>query len=233
MHVEYANYIEEPLVPYRKNIFQKLIQQISGGDVCDLGSHAVGHYWALGYAERVNTFSFYDFSDDALVMQQEAIDMLSPMEIQERYGDTLEFLRISGMVSEDSEITALAIQEKFEGTKQFNFLEDDPSEQFNWVIAFESLEIVKTPDEYIQSFKTARKLLREDTGKLLSVVVPYLNHDKDVECLCNNGLEGLLNPDLDETRSAIDQAGFKDFNLEIVKTHMENYPDAYFITANS
>ncbi len=231
MHVEYPRYIETPVTPYRRAIFNRLIRNISGGSVCDLGSHAVGHYWALGYAERVREIAFLDISEEAVALQQKTLDILSPAMLEERYGDTLAFLKAEHIASGDPVHAALALQENVDRIERFDFLKDVPEKAFDWLIAIESLEIVKSQNEYAQAFQTARQLLKPGTGRLLAVVVPYSARDNNVECLCQSGLEGTLNPGEEETRAALSEAGFKDFSVETVETQMENYPLACFITA--
>ncbi len=232
MHAKYANYIETPVTPYRHAIFSKLIRNITGGTVCDLGSHAVGHYWALGYAERADDISFYDIAQEALEIQQRTIDGLSPDELISRYGDTLAFLKDENIASGDPEQMAFAIHDKINTLEKFDFLNDEPHERFDFVLAVESLEIVRTPDEFAKAFQSVRNLLKENTGQLLAVIVPYVSNDNNVQTLCESGLEGTLNPGLKEIQEALKNTDFKHASVETVKTYMENYPDAYFISAS-
>lgn len=231
MHVEYAQYIDEPITSYRKTIFDKLIRQISGGSVCDLGSHAIGHYWALGYAERVDEYSLYDISKEALLLQQQIYDNISPGFLEEAYADTLDFLHSEGLAQDNTVLHAYELQDKLEDITRFDFLQDIPERQFNWVIAIESLEIVENLDELYQSFRTAKQLLIPENGTLLAVVLPYEDHDDGVACLCQAGLEGLLNPSSKMVHDVLAETGFTSVNIDNVQTNMRNYSHAHFITA--
>lgn len=231
VHEEFASYIDQPVTPYRKEIFDKLIRRVSGGRVCDLGCHAVGHYWALGYAERVDDIALYDLSEDALKMQQYEIDMLSPDSMEERFGDTLRFLRESNITNSDLESMAFSIQEKIGSIRQFNFLTDEPDETFDWVLALESLGVVNTREEYETAFHTAKKLMKPGNSTLFAIHVPYETESEYVEFLRSGLIEGRFNPSLEVTNQTLESLGFSHHSVEKIVTNEPNYPIAHFITA--
>ena len=227
MHADYAEYIQAPITPYRQSILDFLARHIDGGDICDLGSHSVGHYWAMAYIAKAQSWSCLEISEQARTLQQETVERLDADYLLDKYDTTLSYLNVT-----DARALAYDIVDKLDDIAAFDFLHDQGEGQYDTVIAIESLEIVETETAYAQAFHAARSLLKEG-GQLLAVILPYADRNSEIECLCQAGLEGLLNPDRRQTENAVISAGFQDYRIETYTTHMDNYPDAYLLRAIS
>jgi SAM-dependent methyltransferase len=231
MHDRYADYVEGPIDSYRKQVFEQLIGQISGGTLCDLGSHSVAHYLALGYAHKVTSYECYDVLDRALDLQAQAIDALNIETAQDKYASTISYL-CEQSINSDFDLTEriTAIIENFDGVRKFDFLQNKADDQFNTVLALGSLEIVDTEDEFQTAIQTAKSLLKPD-GKLLAQIVPYGEKTDLVNGFCNAGLDGGLNPDENMIRTNLEKADFSSLTINRADTEIGCYPYAYFITA--
>lgn len=191
----YFDYIYDSITSFRKRIFLEVIASIDGGDVLDLGCGQVGHYWALGYAHKAKSLSFYDYSAVNIAEQQRVIDMVSPASLEEQFTDTLAFLKESKLLPSELTYTEIAqmLINKTEECKQFNFLEGTSNRTFDHIVAIESLECVDTEDDFIHSMGAAMKLLKP-RGHLAMVALTYDTQEAYIDDLIASQLEGALNP---------------------------------------
>ena len=227
-----ADYIYNPITPYRQEIFRRLMSEINGGDVLDLGCDHVGHYWALGYVQRVSSYSLYDYNEDSIKKQQMAIENLSGAELEAYFSETIDFLKEENFVSKNTSNNALAESMicKFSDCRNFDYLKPKITETFDSVLAVESLEIVHKREDFLKGLETVKNLLNPG-GQLLTVILPWDCEDDAVQDRVQKGREGVWNPDINEILSCLSQSGFSDVGHSYYKTLMENYTHAWFIKA--
>ncbi|MBN8550033.1 MAG: hypothetical protein J0M12_12015, partial [Deltaproteobacteria bacterium] len=86
------DFIYQPPSRHREQVFRLLCQQITGGNVLDVGCGAVGHYWALAYAGRVSSFTLSDKDRGMIELEMQRIEMLTPDTLNVRFPGTLSLL---------------------------------------------------------------------------------------------------------------------------------------------
>ena len=229
-----ADYIYNPITPYRQEIFRRLVGEINGGDVLDLGCDHVGHYWALGYAERVSSYSLYDYNTESIKKQQTAIENISGTSLAEYFAETIDFLKAENLVSRNTTNDALAelMVTKFSDCQYFDYLKPKITQTFDCVLAVESLESVHNREDFVKGLETVENLLNPG-GKLLAVILPWDYNNDDVQDRAQKGREGLFNPDINEILKGLNQSGFSDVEHSYYKTLMDNYTHAWFIKAKA
>ncbi|MCX7997076.1 MAG: class I SAM-dependent methyltransferase [Patescibacteria group bacterium] len=224
----YFDYIQNPISAYRKALFKKCIASITGGDVLDLGCGAVGHYWALGYVSRVNSYSLYDYSAETIAFQSQRIDEIEPFLLADKFGDTLAYLKKSALLPKNyplHQLTADLIV-KLRQVKKFDFLKDHPEHQFDHILAIESLECVQNLTQFKNGLRRTLRMLKPG-GHLAMVVLHYDRITTHTEQLIQNKLEGRLNPDESSIQQVLRKLPHKRFRIEsIAQTHIENYSQA-------
>lgn len=230
MHEEYAGIANRPLHDYHKDVIDWVIQKIDGGHVCDLGSHALGHYWALGYIERVESYSCYDLSQEALNIFRRTIEELNPGDVAQKYAPMLNYLYEKNTVKAQPEEIGRQLVAKLHNVKQFDFLKDKADDQYDVVLAMESLEVVDRYEDLLASLRTARALLK-DGGILLTVCGEYENETADVLEMQKYTIEGKLNPDLDTFMKAEKEAGFEVLESKYVPIDYPDYLGVFFTKA--
>lgn len=230
MHQEYADYIYEPMRAYHKEIYKRVIAAVQGNDICDLGSHAVGHYWALGYIERVQSYSCYDLSGEALSIFTDTINALSPAILQDRYAETLDFLYENSIISAD--VTALAhqLKSKLKRIRQFDFLKDKPDQVYDTVLALESLLVVDTEEDFFAATKVAYDFLK-DGGTLLMLLSQYDSETAPVQEMQNHRIEGRLNPGAELANRALSDRGFREITMETMPIDYDGYLNSIVVSA--
>ena len=206
-HDQYALIACSPMEPYFKDVIDYILPHIDGGHICDLGSHAIGHYWATGYIERVESYSCYDLSSEALEIFKNTIKDMSADMLQEKQADLLSYLYEKKIIQNTPEQIAKQLVSKLSTVRQFDFLNDQADQKYDTVLAMESLAVVSSYEELVKAMKTARSFLKED-GQLLSVFGHYKEADQAIKAMQEQKISGSLNPDMDIFQQALSEAGF-------------------------
>ncbi len=87
------DFIFNPVNDIRKLVFTELISKVHGDIVLDLGCGAVGHYWSLGYIDKVGTVDFVDCNKVFIESQSATINQLSPEYLEANFKETILFLK--------------------------------------------------------------------------------------------------------------------------------------------
>ena len=228
----YFDFIYEPITPFRKLIFEKLVSKVKGQKILDLGCGQVGHYWALGYCGKIQTVDFLDYHDSNIQILSEKIATLDPLVVEENFSDTIKFLHDSKIINNQNyQEIAFNLVSKIQHQEVFNFLKDQWNQKYDTVLAIESLECVNTEEEFILALNNTAKLLKPN-GKLLALVLRYKVGDDYTNKLISDKMEGSLNPDQEKLKKL-----FQKSNLELswIQTiyvpELHNYPEAIFLEA--
>lgn len=211
MHEEYQkfSYSEKEMPAYFLDVLNHVIKRIEGGSVCDLGSHAIGHYWAMGYIERVDSYSCYDLSAKAIQLFKHTINNWKPGDILKHYPVYMGHLYENKIIEQKPEIIEQQIIDKLDVVRVFDFLNDTPDKQYDIVLASESIETVDTYPDLIKAMKTAYAFLH-DGGCLLCTSCPYNQETDDIKEMQKHNIEGRLSPSADMMIQAMKEAGFKE-----------------------
>ncbi len=230
MHKKYAENACRKMPRYFQDVLTHIIPQIDGGDVCDLGAHAMGHYWAIGYIERVNSYSCYDLSAEALDIFRDTIKNLKPGDIRRNQGDLLDFLYEQDIIKASVDEIERQLVEKLSTVKQFDFLKDTPDRQYDVVLAMESLPVVDTFDDFLTALRTAYGFLREG-GLLLTVSGQYEKVTPYITEMQSHKIEGKLNPGAATFAEAMKIVGFRDIKTKTVPVDFQDYLGVDFCSA--
>lgn len=224
---ENYQYIFRPLSHMRKEKFKRIVAAVEGGDVLDLGCGQAGHYWAMGYAHKAETLSFYDVVPENIDEQIASIETLSPSFIDEHFLETLDFLYAEHILpaSQNAQTIAADIIGKTVDIQVFDFVKDNVDKQFDTVLAMESIEIADTYNDYVSSLRNAKSMLKPG-GLFLGVILPYDELLPTTQEQIDIKREGILNPGVEQTRDAFSDAGWDLQRLETYKTLQANYEDA-------
>jgi 2-polyprenyl-3-methyl-5-hydroxy-6-metoxy-1,4-benzoquinol methylase len=228
----YFDFIYEPITPFRKLIFENLISRVSGQKVLDLGCGQVGHYWALGYSDRVKTIDFLDYHQTNIDILSEKIASINPEKLERKFADTINFLKDSKIISlQNYQEIAFNLVSKVRQTEVFDFLKDILAEKYDTILAIESLECVNSKEDFILALNNTAKLL-EPKGRLLALVLRYNLPDNYTHKLISEKMEGGLNPDQKQLEKMFKNS---DLSLNWIKTvavpELHNYPEAIFLEA--
>ena len=227
-----ADYIYNPLTPYRQEIFKRLVAEVKGGDVLDLGCDHVGHYWALGYAARVQSYSLYDYNADSVERQQNEIESLSGDKLNEYFSETIEFLMQENLLPANTDMDQIAewMIGKLDQCDTYDYLNSTPEREFDYIIAVESLEAVHSTKDFEKALANVKSLLKP-SGKLVTIILPWDEENEDITERVEAGREGLWNPNIDQILTSLAKSGFQGVQHSHYKTLMDNYTNAWFITA--
>lgn len=222
MHSEYAQlaYSEEQRPEYFADVIEHIIKRVDHGSVCDLGSHAIGHYWAMGYIERVQSYSCYDLSAEAIQIFKDLIQNWQAGDLMKNHPVYMDYLYRHNVIQQSPQDIEKQLVEKLDVVKVFDFLSDTPDKQYDIVLANESLPVVDSYDELVIAMKTARDFLKPD-GLFLSVSSPFDKITGEIERMQNFRIEGSLSPTGDHFRRAMTDVGFKD--IEVLSMPLKNY----------
>ncbi len=233
MHQQYANnvYREEEMPDYFGDVIDHAIRRIDHGHVCDLGAHAIGHYWAMGYIERVESYSCYDLSAEALDIFSEKIKCWQPGDLMKKHPVYMAYLYKHNVITQPPEEIERQIVQKLDRVRQFDFLKDTPDRQYDIVLANESLPVVDTYDDFVTALRTAYGLLKPG-GLLISVSGPFTEETDDVREMQAYKIEGRLSPTADVFEKAMSACGFREIDTKTfpVKNY-ENYTRLDICTA--
>jgi hypothetical protein len=233
VHDEYQQfaYSEENMPQYFADVIKYVISRIDHGSVCDLGSHAIGHYWAMGYIERVDSYSCYDLSPEAIKLFENTIKNWQSGDLMKDYPVFMNYLYTNNIVTETPEVIESQLIEKLDIVKVFDFLKDKPDKQYNIVMANESLPVVDSYGELLIAMKTAYDFLKVD-GLFLSVSSPYNEKTDDIIEMQKYKIEGSLSPTVEMMQNAMQEVGFKNIDVKSMPIHYENYIQLDICSAN-
>lgn len=208
MHQDYIkSFFEDDIAAYFNIMFDRVIRHINGGDICDLGAHGVGHFWAMGYIERVNSYACYDLSAEALNIFSGVMAELDGAALENQFGDTLPYLRDIGLVSSDAEALSEQLKAKLRKVQQFDFLKDHGNHEYDLVLAMESLPVVDSYDDLLRAVSSVKSLLKPG-GLALNISGQHVDGGESVKALQAHKLDGRLNPSLDVFIRAFEECGF-------------------------
>lgn len=220
-------YIYWPLSSNKRLVFDRVIRHVNGGDVLDLGCGEAGLYWALGYAQKVNSLSFYDINKDHLDALSAQLEKISPEDLDGNFSDTLEWLARENIIGAGShEFIAASMVEKTDVIKLYNFKEDQTERQFDTVLCIESLQVADTQDGLNALVVNAASLVKTG-GQMIGISWRYNARTEHTDNLIAMQYDGLLNPDLSSFNIAFDEAGLDIEELCLVQTpDVSNYHNA-------
>lgn len=223
-HKDYANnvYREDDMPEYFGDVIDLVIRKIDHGDVCDLGSHAIGHYWAMGYIERVNSYSCYDYSAEAIKIFKEKMAGWQDGDLMKYHPVYMNYLYENNVVQQPPDVIERQIREKLGIVRQFDFLKDKPDAQYDIVMANESLPVVDSYDEFVTAMKTAYDFLKND-GLLLTVSGQYERETTYIRDMQDQKIEGRLNPGAADFKQAMEQVGFQDIETHTIPVSFPDY----------
>ena len=123
MHEEYEKFAfsEENMPVYFADVIKHVIKRIDHGTVCDLGSHAIGHYWAMGYIERVESYSCYDLSSEAIQLFKNTINNWQTGDLLKKYPVFINYLYDNNIITASPELIEKQLIEKLDVVKVFDF----------------------------------------------------------------------------------------------------------------
>lgn len=222
-HKDYADnvYREDEMPEYFGEVIDLVIRKIDHGDVCDLGSHAIGHYWAMGYIERVNSYSCYDYSAEALDIFRKKMENWQDGDLMKKHPAYMKYLYDNNVISQPPEVIERQIREKLGTVQQFDFLKDTPDAKYDIVMANESLPVVDTYDQFVTALRCAYDFLKDD-GLFLSVSGQYERETQYIKDMQDQKIEGRLNPGAADFKRAMTEVGFKNIETTTIPV---TYPD--------
>ncbi len=209
MHDEYARIAASPMDSYFPDVLDFILPRIDHGRICDLGAHALGHYWAAGYIERVNSYSCYDLSAEALAIFRATIDEIAqnPGYLRRTMPDLLDYLYDNALITAPESSIEQQLVAKLGRVTPFNFLTDTPERSYDIVLAMESLAVVDRFTDLVHAMKTAHGFL-EPGGLLLAIFGHYERETDDIKAMQAHKISGSLNPDITMFVRALGEAGF-------------------------
>lgn len=225
MHSEYAQnvYREEEMPEYFADVIKNVINRIDHGSVCDLGSHAIGHYWAMGYIERVESYSCYDLSKEAIDIFKDLMKNWKSGDLMKKHPVYMDYLYKNNVIQASPEEIERQLVEKLDVVKVFDFLKDTPDKQYDIVLANESLPVVDTYEEFVIAMRTAYNFLKEG-GLLLTVSGPFQAETDYVKKMQGYKIEGRLSPTAETFERAMKEVGFRDIETKTFPVkNFENY----------
>jgi len=234
MHQEYADnvYREEKMPEYFSDVIDSVIKRIDHGSVCDLGSHAIGHYWAMGYIERVDNYSCYDLSPEAINIFNDLMKNWQPGDLMKKHPVYMNYLYKNKVITAPPEEIEQQLIDKLDVVKVFDFLKDQPEKKYDIVLANESLSVVDTYEELLTAVKTSYDFLNEG-GLFLSVSGPFEEETSDVKEMQKFKIEGRLAPTGETYERAMKEVGYTNIKIQTLPVNnYENYNRLDICVAN-
>jgi SAM-dependent methyltransferase len=206
-------------------VFEKLILHIKGGVVADVGCGSVGWYWALGYIDRIDRLTFIDVNKNFLDLLERVLQKISPEWVCNNIESTVTYIQKIGCNLENATV---AIHTKPINYKVMSISSVRTHNKYDYVLAVESLKVVKTQKEFEHNLQTIFSSLKSG-GTLLFSILPYDEGTVDsIMEAQNSKLEGELNPDYSMVKDALKKVKFKIQLLESIKIPEHNYSNAIF-----
>lgn len=222
-----------PLTLYGQKIFREVIRRIDGDDVLDLGCGTVGHYWAMGYMQRVKSITYADYCEENIDLLSTTLARLTPDFLQFHYEDTIQFLQAEQLLSPT--VTYEAIAEQLITTCAHTMVADFKQDlsflgTFDTVLALESIECVDTQEEFFHVVSTIYRLLKPN-GTFVGIITPYDSKNAYTQMFIDRGVEGNLNPQRADVEATFQQAQFEHITVQTLATGIYNYSQALVIHA--
>jgi SAM-dependent methyltransferase len=228
------DYISEPPQELKQAVFTQLITNITHGQVLDLGCGKAGLYWSLGYIQRVEQVTFFDYWDENIAFLHTSLNALSGVQLEKDYGAVISFLRGQQLLSSPFSYEALAeeLVTKIVAIQPFDFLSERTQERYDVVLCLQSIECVNTQDELERALTTMRNLLLPG-GVCLGSVLRYQRRSAFTDKLIAAKLDGALNPSAELLEDALLKNGFQQINLHSIAAPGQHYHELILFTAES
>jgi SAM-dependent methyltransferase len=228
------DYIFEPPQELKQAVFTQLLPKITHGQVLDLGCGKAGLYWSLGYIQRVEQVTFFDYWDENIAFLHAALNVLSGAQLEKDYGAVISFLREQQLLASPCSYEALAeeLVTKIVDIQPFDFLTECTQECYDIVLCLQSIECVSTPDELDRALTTIRKLLKP-RGVCLGSILRYQQRSAFTDKLIAAKLDGALNPSAELLEDALLKSGFQQINLHRIAAPGQHYHELILFTAES
>lgn len=226
------DYIYEPPQELKQAVFTHLLPKITHGHVLDLGCGKAGLYWSLGYIQRVEQVTFFDYWDENVAFLHTALNELSGFQLERDYGAVISFLRAQQLLASpfSYEILAEELVTKVVESQSFDFLSARTQERYDSVLCLQSIECVNTQDELDQSLATIRNLLKPG-GMCLGSVLRYQQRSHFTDTLIAAKLDGQLNPSIELLEHALLKNGFQQITLQHIEASGQQYHELILFTA--
>lgn len=209
-----CNFFYAPLSRYRQLVFSKLLRPIADGAVLDIGCGNAGIYWAMGYAERVATISFLDCQRQQIAELETQLSVLTPEHLQDKFADTIEFLKPGLPIDKVSFAIAACLQEKIEDflveditAVSYNFAKSS-ARKWRHVVALQSLQCLQSKEELNQALATISSLI-DPSATFSGTLLGYEKVTPRVQELRKHKLEGFLQLDAFELEKILQRHHFE------------------------
>lgn len=208
-----------PLSANKRLMIDRVMGDVTGPDVLDLGCGEAGLYWALTYAARVKTLSFYDLDESATENLLRQLDDISPDYLERHFADTVRYAAGAGVIGANVSYDDLAraLIEKTREIRAFDFRCDNGDSRFDTILSLESLQVADTQEQLSAQIRNAAAMLKQG-GKILGIGWCYDRLDADTEMLIGLRSFGRLNPSAQHYQAAFTDAGLTVTRLETVPT---------------
>ena len=228
------DYIYEPPQELKQAVFTHLITKITHGTVLDLGCGKAGLYWSLGYIQRVEQVTFFDYWAENIAFLHTALNELSGVQLEKDYGAVISFLQAQQLLTLPFSYETLAeeLAMKIVDIQPFDFLADDMQERYDVILCLQSLECVNNQEELDQALKAIRNMLMPD-GMCLGSVLRYQQRTSFTDKLIAAKLDGRLNPTAELLEDALLKNGFQQIHLHKIAVSGQNYHELILFTANT
>ncbi len=228
------DYIHEPPQALKQAVFTHLLTKMTHGQVLDLGCGKAGLYWSLGYIQRVEQVTFFDYWAENVAFLHTSLNELSAAQLEKDYGAVISFLREQQLLAVPFSYEALAeeLVTKIVEVQPFDFLADSTQERYDVVLCLQSIECVNTHDELERALTTIRALLKAG-GRCLGSVLRYQHKSHFTDQLIATKFEGRLNPTAEELEQALLKNGFQQINLHRIPVAGKNYYELLLFTAEN
>lgn len=226
------DYIYEPPQELKQAVFTHLITKITHGHILDLGCGKAGLYWSLGYIQRVEQVTFFDYWAENIAFLHTSLNELSGSQLEKDYGAVVSFLQEQQFLTTPFSCETLAeeLVTKIVDIRPFDFLAESAQERYDFVLCLQSIECVNNQDELNRALTMIRKLLRPD-GVCLGSVLRYQQRSDFTDKLIAAKLDGQLNPTAELLEHALLKNGFEQINLHKIAVPEQNYHELLLFTA--
>lgn len=227
------DYIYWPLSSNKRLMIDRVMGQVTGPDVLDIGCGEAGLYWALTYASKIKSMSFYDLDKDATDTLLRQLDEISPDYLERHFSDTVNYAKAQNVLAANISFDDLAISliEKTHSVRPFNFRQDKSDERFDTILSLESLQVADTQEELSNQVANTASMLKSG-GKILGIGWCYDRLDAETEMLIRLKSFGRLNPSARQYETAFAAAGLTVTQMEtIVTTEIHNFSRAVIFSA--
>lgn len=234
------DYVKDGLTDRSIHIFSRLLSDVAGLRVLDLGCGANGYYWALSYVQSAEEIIFVDRSAKYLERFQKELKQLTESR-GNHFDSTITFLKNSGRIEDSASANQLfrALTEKSKFVCA-NFTKDKlPVENLDHVLALGSLGCVESHKELCKLIEQIYSSLKVG-GKLHAIWTPYKERDEMAQFFIDEGIDGALNPKLEDFVSAFLVSQFEtdkvlieqiDYTKTATTGSYSNYSQPIFIVA--